>query len=349
MMGTRMNVACCAVECAALVSSAEVNAQATTVSTTVDSRVVRDGLTALAHDSMLGRRTGTVGAARAARYIAARMRAIGLTAAGDSGYLQRVPLARTTVNGRESQVLLPDLTALDTVPAAQRVMDANVVATIRGSDPTLRDEAIVVGAHYDHIGARPAQNGDSIANGADDDASGVIAVLEIARALQRGPAPRRTVVFVAFTGEEVGLLGTRYYIAHPTVPLERIVAQLQIEMIGRPDSLAGGSGKGWLTGYERSTMGELLRTRGIPIVPDPRPDQNFFERSDNIAFARRGIPAHTLSSFNLHADYHQVSDEVDVVDFPHMSAVIAAAVEAVRILADGPRITWLPGMRPGQR
>jgi Zn-dependent M28 family amino/carboxypeptidase len=277
------------------------------------------------------------------------MRALGLTAAGDSGFYQRVPLARVAVNGRERLIALSDLDALDTIPARRRVLDANVVGMIRGSDPALRDEVIIVGAHYDHIGLRPAVNGDSIANGADDDASGVIAVLEIARALRQGPAPRRTVVFIAFTGEEVGLLGTRYYIAHPTVPLERIVAQLQVEMIGRPDSLAGGSGKAWLTGFERSTMGELLRARGIAIVPDPRPQQNFFERSDNIAFARRGIPAHTLSSFNLHRDYHQVSDEVDRVDFAHMTAVITEAVEAVQILADGPRITWLPGMRPGER
>jgi hypothetical protein len=323
--------------------------QAAPASAVVDSRDVRAGLTALAHDSMLGRRTGTVGAARAARYIAGRMRALGLTAAGDSGFYQRVPLARVALNGRERLIALSDLDALDTVPAQRRVLDANVVGMIRGSDPALRDEVIIVGAHYDHIGLRPAVNGDSIANGADDDASGVIAVLEIARALRQGPAPRRTVVFIAFTGEEVGLLGTRYYIAHPTVPLERIVAQLQVEMIGRPDSLAGGSGKAWLTGFERSTMGELLRARGIAIVPDPRPQQNFFERSDNIAFARRGIPAHTLSSFNLHRDYHQVSDEVDRVDFAHMTAVITEAVEAVQILADGPRITWLPGMRPGER
>lgn len=317
--------------------------------TAVDDRAVRAGLTALAHDSMQGRRTGTPGAARAARYIAGRMRELGLTAAGDSGFYQRVPLARTTVNGRERLIVLPDLNAHDTIAAPRRLLDVNVVGMIRGRDPVLRDEVVVVGAHYDHIGIRPAVNGDSIANGADDDASGVIAMLEIARALQRGRAPRRSVVFIAFTGEEVGLLGTRYYIAHPTVPLERIAAQLQIEMIGRPDSLAGGRGKAWLTGFERSTMGQLLRTRGIAIVPDPRPQENFFERSDNIAFARRGIPAHTLSSFNLHDDYHQVDDEVDAIDFAHMSAVIAAAVEAVRLLADGPRITWLPGMRPAER
>jgi hypothetical protein len=347
--GLRHAGACLAAACLAAALPRPVHAQATSARVVVDRAAVRAGLAALAHDSMEGRRTGTPGTARAARYIAASMRALGLTPAGDSGFYQRVPLAHVTVNGRERLVVLPDLKALDTIPAPRRVLDANVVGMVRGADPALRAEHVVVGAHYDHIGIRPAVNGDSIANGADDDASGVIALLEIARALQRGPAPRRGVIFIAFTGEEVGLLGTRYYLEHPTVPLERIVAQLQIEMIGRPDSLAGGSGRAWLTGYERSTMGELLRARGSAIVADPRPQQNFFERSDNIAFARRGIPAHTLSSFNLHQDYHQVSDEVERIDFAHMTAVIAAAADAVRILADGPRVTWLPGMRPGQR
>jgi hypothetical protein len=316
---------------------------------TVDIEQVRAGLTALAHDSMEGRATGSRGSERAARFIANEMREIGLEPAGDDGYYQRVPLARATVNGRQRLVLLPSLASLDTIAAADRVLEANVVGVIRGADPGLRSEAVVVGAHFDHIGFRPAVNGDSIANGADDDASGVIAMLEIARVLKDGPAPRRTVVFVAFTGEEVGLLGTRYYIDNPTVPLDDMAAQLQIEMIGRPDSLAGGAGRAWLTGYERSTMGTMLRDNGIPIVPDPRPAQNFFERSDNIAFARRGVPAHTLSSFNLHSDYHTVADEVERVDFAHMTAVIEAAARAVRILADGERAQWLPGGRPTAR
>lgn len=309
---------------------------------------VRAQLTTLAHDSMQGRRTGTIGAQRAARYVASMMQQIGLTPAGDAGFLQRIPL-RATVNARgaRSLAVLPSFAALDTVAADARVVDANVVGIIRGSDPVLRNEAIIVGAHYDHIGIRPAVNGDSIANGADDDASGVIAMLEIARALRAGPAPKRTVVFIAFAGEEMGGLGTRWYMAHPVVPLETTVAQFQIEMIGRPDSLAGGPGKGWLTGYELSTMGPMLAAAGIPVVKDPRPDQNFFSRSDNYAFARRGIPAHTFSSFNLHSDYHRVSDEVDTIDFAHMNTMIDAAIRAVRVLADGAKPVWNPGMRPG--
>jgi len=148
------------------------------------------------------------------------------------------------------------------------------------------------------------------------------------------------------TGEEMGLLGTRWYIDHPPLPLERMVGNLEIEMIGRPDSLAGGAGKAWLTGYERSTMGDSLRANGVPIVADPRPAQDFFQRSDNIAFARRGIPAHTLSTFDLHAEYHTPNDEVERVDFAHMTAVIAAAVRATRLLSDGAKPVWHPGGRP---
>jgi Zn-dependent M28 family amino/carboxypeptidase len=228
----------------------------------------------------------------------------------------------------------------------RRRTDANVIGVIRGSDPAARDSAIVVGAHFDHLGSGAPVNGDSIYNGADDDASGVVAVLEIARALRAGPAPRRTVIFVAFTGEEVGGIGSRWYLAHPTIPLARTVAQFQIEMIARPDSLAGGPGRAWLTGFERSTMGEMLRAAAVPIVADPRPDMQFFRRSDNIAFAYVGIPAHTLSTFNMHTDYHRPSDDLSHVDFDHMTRVIDAAIRATRILADGPAPQWNPGGRP---
>ena len=308
---------------------------------------VRASLFALAADSMEGRMTGTPGGARAARFIAEQLRAYGVAPAGDSGYFQRVPLALVThPNGRRLPALLPGWTDADTVPPERRLTGVNVAGLLGGRDPAVRDEAVLVDAHYDHLGVGPAVAGDSIYNGADDDASGVVTVLEIARSLARGPAPRRTVVFLATTGEEVGLLGTRWYIDHPVVPLDRTVANLEVEMIGRPDSLAGGAGRAWLTGYERSTMGDALKAAGIPIVADPRPSQNFFERSDNIAFARRGIPAHTLSSFNLHEDYHTPADGPERVDVAHMTRVIEAAVRAVRILADSAAPQWKEGMRP---
>jgi hypothetical protein len=331
-------------------------------------------LSALADDSMQGRATGTPGAQRAARMIAAEMRRIGLEPLGDSGYFQRVPVSvdstrfrpnrrvrdprdstKTVVvrdSGAPMQVrvglrLRESFADLDTVPAQRLRPAVNVVGVIRGADPLLKNEHVLVDAHYDHLGMRsPGVNGDSIYNGADDDASGVTAVLEIARQLAQGPKPKRTVVFAATIGEEVGLLGTNWYIAHPALPLERMVANLEIEMIARPDSLAGGAGRAWLTGYERSTMGDILAANGIPIVPDKRPDQHFFERSDNIAFARKGIVAHTLSTYNLHGDYHRPSDDVSRVDFEHMAGVINAAARAARLLVDGVKPEWKEGGRP---
>ncbi len=310
--------------------------------------VARD-LALLAADSMEGRLTGSRGSWRATRWLAAQFRAAGLQPAGDSGFVQRVPLASTATapGARQRPQLLPSWGAYDSVPAERRLPGANVVGMLPGSDPALKDEYVLMTAHYDHIGITAAENGDSINNGADDDAAGTIAVLHVARLLARSATrPRRTIIFAAMTGEEVGLLGTRWFIEHPARPLSQLVANLEVEMIGRPDSLAGGAGKAWLTGYERSTLGDQLRDGGIPIVPDRRPAQLFFERSDNIAFARMGIPAHTLSSFNLHADYHTVRDEARYADPAHMARVIEAAAQAMLLLANGPKPAWHPNGQP---
>lgn len=310
--------------------------------------VARD-LAILAADSMEGRLTGSPGSWRATRWLAAQFAAAGLKPAGDSGFVQRVPLASTVTapGARVRPQLLASWGAYDSVPAERRLPGANVLGYIEGSDPALKDEYVLMTAHYDHIGVTKAVNGDSINNGADDDAAGTIAVLQVARLLARGAIkPKRTIIFAAMTGEEVGLLGTRWFIDHPTRPLSQLVANLEVEMIGRPDSLAGGAGKAWLTGYERSTLGDQLRDGGIPISPDRRPAQRFFERSDNIAFARMGIPAHTLSSFNLHADYHTVRDEAQYADPAHMARVIEAAAQAMLILANGPKPTWHPNGQP---
>ena len=315
-------------------------------------------LGALADDSMEGRDTGSPGEAKAARYIAAQLQAAGLQPAGDSGWFQRVPLVWLTLTNPQTnqtrRVLrpAPSFAARDTFPEADRATGVNVVGILPGSDPILKDEAILIDAHMDHIGmaghgACRAAGADSICNGADDDASGVTAVLETARMLASARTPpKRTIVFLLVTGEERGTIGSRWYLDHPVVPISATVANLEIEMIGRPDSLAGGPGKAWLTGYDRSTMGRMLRDNGIPLVADPRPDQNFFMRSDNIIFAYQGVPAHTISSFNLHNDYHQATDEASKADTAHMAAVINAIARATRLLADGPAPEWNPGGRP---
>ena len=292
---------------------------------------------------MEGRKTGTAGERRAAAFIAAEMKSIGLTPMGDSGYYQKVPFV---AGGRRGLRLLTTMDSLALIPEADRRVGYNLIGVIRGSDSVLRDQVVVIGAHYDHEGIGKPVEGDSIFNGADDDASGVTAVLEIARAIAAGPAPKRTMLFMAMTAEEYGALGTRWYVRNPALPISQMVADMEIEMIGRPDSLAGGAGKAWLTGYDRSTMGDMLRAASVPIVADPYPAQKFFERSDNIVFARMGIPAHTLSSYNMHADYHTVADDVGKVDFAHMTAVIRAGVTAARLLADGAAPTWKEGGRP---
>jgi hypothetical protein len=233
---------------------------------------------------------------------------------------------------------------------------ANVIAVLAGAGtelrPELREECVVFSAHYDHIGVdeRAPEGVDAIHNGADDDASGCAAVLELAEAFAAGPRPARTLVFLFATGEEIGLVGTYHYLDAPTVPLERTVCNLNFEMIGRPDALAGGAGKLWLTGFERSNLGPAFAAAGLALVPDPRPDQNFFQRSDNYAFAVRGIVAQTLSSYDLHTDYHKPSDEADTLDFAHLEAAVQAAWVGAQALADGSiDPAWLPGGAPQRR
>jgi hypothetical protein len=321
---------------------------ALTRSTSEDARQL---LGALAADSMEGRGTGTPGSARAARFIAGQMAAAGLVPAGDSGYFQRVPM-RLAVNqrsGRLSAAAVRTWAEYNALPPDQRTIGVNVVGMLPGTDSLLRSQAILVDAHYDHLGIGRAVNGDSVYNGADDDGSGTVAVMEIARVLAAQGGNKRTIIFAATTGEEVGLVGTNWYIAYPPFPLAQTVANFEIEMIGRPDPLSGGAGTGWLTGYGFSSMGPMLAAAGIPVVADPRPDQQFFQRSDNIAFARLGIVAHTWSSFNLHGDYHQLSDDVSRIDFDHMSRLIDAGARSVWVLANGDVPTWNPGAQPAAR
>jgi hypothetical protein len=295
----------------------------------------------LAADSMEGRRTGTAGTGRAARFIERRFRAAGLEGVGDSGFYQLVPMRLIAGrSGRMRPRLLESWATWDSLPADGRIKEANLVGLLRGSDPDLKDEYVLVTAHYDHVGIGRPLNGDSIYNGADDDASGTAALIWIAETLAAAQeSPARSVVFAAVTGEELGLLGTRWFIAEPPVPLERVVANLNIEMIGRPDAEIG-PGRAWLTGFEHTTMGDLLAAAGLPIDPDPRPEQNYYRRSDNIAFAREGIPAHTLSTFGEHPQYHTPDDESGYADPEHMAATADLALRAVVELANGEAPIW---------
>lgn len=218
----------------------------------------------------------------------------------------------------------------------------NAIGVLRGSDP---NEAILLSAHMDHLGVSEMITGDNIFNGADDDASGCVAVLELARVLAAGKRPRRTIYFVGFGSEERGGFGSRYFIANPPVPLTQIVADVHFEMLGRPDPKVP-SGL-WLTGYERSNLGAELVKQGASLVADPRPEQSFFQRSDNYAFALRGVIAHTVSSFGLHRDYHRPSDEVSKIDFPFLTRAINSLIKPIQWLANSNfRPEWLPGQAP---
>ena len=286
----------------------------------------------LASDALHGRGSGTHDELVAAMYLASELRRIGIAPAGDSGgYIQNVVTQRRFHDG-------------STTPWNTR----NVIGILSGSDHELKAQVILLTAHLDHPGIGKPLNGDgdSIYNGADDDASGCVAVLQLAQALAQGPRPRRTVLFAFFGSEETGGQGDRYFLEHPPVPLNTIVANLEFEMIGRADP-AVKPDQLWLTGYERSNLGPQLALHGAKLVADPHPAQQFFQRSDNYALAKQGIVAHTVSSFGLHKDYHRPSDDLQHIDFAHMEQAIQSMVIPVKWLANSNfKPEWVEGKKP---
>ena len=291
----------------------------------IKERNIRAELGFLASDAMQGRGSGTGYERIAAEYIGSQFRQFGLEPGGDADgagnktFVQRVPL--------------------------QSGATWNAIGVLRGANPA--GESIMLSAHLDHLGVNEALPGDDkIFNGADDDASGCVAVLELARVFAAGKRPRRTVYFVCFGSEERGGFGSRYFIEHSPVPLPKIVADLTFEMLGRPDAKVA-AGTLWLTGFERSNLGPELARQGASLVADPHPEQHFFQRSDNYPLALRGVIAHTISSFGLHTDYHRPSDEISKIDFPFMSRSINSLVKPIRWLANSTfHPAWLPGQAP---
>ncbi|MGC2194754.1 MAG: M20/M25/M40 family metallo-hydrolase [Terriglobales bacterium] len=232
------------------------------------------------------------------------------------------------------------------VGAPEKGYTWSALGKITGSDPLLRKSAILLSAHLDHLGIGPAVNGDSIYNGADDDASGTVAVLELARALASGAKPKRTVLFALFGSEEDGELGASWFEEQPPVALTEIAANLEFEMIGRPDPMYPGDSL-WLSGWERSNLGPALAAHGAKLVPDRRPEEHFFMRSDNYVLAKKSVVAQTASSFGLHADYHQPSDDIAHIDFRHMTAVIGSLIGPVEWLVNSDfRPQWKAGGKP---
>jgi Peptidase family M28 len=291
----------------------------------------------LADDELHGRGSATRDEHIAALFVAAQLQSLGLEPGGDNGtFLQKTALPNplpTRVQQRISK--------FEDVP---RKETWNAIGILRGS--TSPNEVVLLTAHLDHLGIGPANaEGDTNYNGADDDASGTTAVLTLAHVLATGPRPHRTIVFALFGSEELGGLGSRAFLAHPPVPLTSIVANLEFEMIGRPDH-AVAAGTLWLTGFDRSNLGPELAKHGAPLVNDPHPSQRFFQRSDNYALALQGIVAQSVSSYGLHKDYHQPSDELSTIDFTHMTNAIGSMVNPIRWLAN---TDWKPQWNPGRR
>jgi hypothetical protein len=217
----------------------------------------------------------------------------------------------------------------------------NVIGVRRGSGPEADRQAILLSAHYDHLGVRDGE----IFHGANDDASGTAAVMEFARILGRGPAHRRTVYFALFGCEEEGGLGARYFLNHTPVPTSDMAANLEFEMIGVDDPTSPGALM--LTGWERSNLGPTLQAHGARIGPDPYPEQHFFQRSDNYQLALQGVVAQTVSAWPVPPTYHAVSDDLAHVDLNFMDQVIGSLVDPIRWLLDSDFLpTWNPNEKP---
>lgn len=237
--------------------------------------------------------------------------------------------------------------------ARRAVPSQNVAGIIRGSDPKLRDEYVVITAHYDHVGTGKNGGGaysakDSIFNGSRDNAMGATALLAAARALSEQP-PRRSVLVLAVTGEELGLLGSQYYAEHPLIPLEKTIFNLNTDGAGYNDV-------SYLSaiGFGRTGTDHLIEAGahlfGLDVFPNPAPEQGLFDRSDNVSFAANGIPAISISPGMTSFDeeiaryYHQVTDNPDTIDYDYLHKYCQAFARIARLIADEEeRPRWAEG------
>ncbi len=305
------------------------------VPTQPDSAMIRRHVEFLSSDNLEGRGTGSLGNDSAAVYIAKRFRELQLSEQYP-GFLQKFE-ARAAQDAHLGR----------TAPRATQ----NVVGLLPGRDPVLRNEYIVIGAHYDHLGRSsasaldPAAN-DAIRNGADDNASGTAAVLELARLLASHPL-KRSVLFVAFSGEELGLLGSQWFVDHPPVPLDRIVTMLNFDMVGRLRNDR-------LFVYGTGTASELQAlVDSANSIPGAQPFRiagggDGFGSSDHSSFYGKDIPV--LHFFtDLHEDYHRASDDPDKVSAEGAARVVRLALDLTRGIGNRPsRLTFLRAAAPRQ-
>jgi Peptidase family M28 len=226
-------------------------------------------------------------------------------------------------------------------PLDTKVVLRNVAGLLRGSDPTLNQSYILVTAHYDGTGPRPGATGDTIWNAANDDGSGTVAVVELASALaELKDRPRRSIVFMTYFGEEKGLRGSAYYARYPLFPLEKTIANINIEHVGRTDSTQAGDRRGTasLTGFDYSDLGALFaeagRLSGIKVYKHETKSDPFFNGSDNLPLAEAGVVAHTICViFDDFSDYHGPGDHWEKIDYPNLEKTVEMIATAVLLLA----------------
>jgi len=293
-----------------------------------DSTVIRRDIEFLASDRLEGRLAGTPGNDSAAAYLARRYRSLGLTELAP-GYLQ--PFDALSAQDAHMGRTQPRPTQ-------------NVVALLRGRDPALRDEYIVIGAHFDHLGRSPMfamdpEAGDAIRNGADDNASGTAAVLDLARLLKANP-PRRSVIFVNFSAEELGVLGSSWFVNHPPVPIERMVAMLNFDMVGRlrNDKLIV---YGTSTATELKAIVDSANAVAGSAMFRISGGGDGYGPSDQSSFYAKDIPV--LHFFtDLHEDYHRATDDADKINAGGEARVVELALRVARAVADRPaRLTFV--------
>ena len=274
----------------------------------IDSTLVKKHLYTLASNDMEGRKAGTPGIEKAAQYIETEFKRLGLTTYDSlSSYRQTF-----TFKNRRTQ---------------EDITSSNIIGVLEGKSK--KEEIVIISAHYDHLGIR-AKEGvlDSIYNGANDDASGVAGMLALAVHFKK-VGHERTLVFAAFTAEEMGLIGSTHF--GKGIEASKFVAGINLEMIGKTPSF--GPNTAWLTGFERSDFGKIIQKNlvgtGYQLFPDPYKKFNLFFRSDNASLARLGVPSHTFSTtpIDVDEDYHQVSDEVETLDI----AIITQTIQAVAV------------------
>ena len=275
----------------------------------IDSATVKKHLYTLASDEMEGRKPGTPGIEKAAQYIENEFKRIGLKTFEElTTYRQNF-----THNG---------------------IKMFNIVGVLEGKSK--KNEYVIVSAHYDHLGMKKSGE-DKIFNGANDDASGVTGVLALAEYFANKKQNERTIVFIAFTAEEMGLIGSKYF--GKGIDANKFVAGINLEMIGKTPSF--GPNTAWLTGFERSDFGKIIQKNlvgtGYQLFPDPYKKFNLFFRSDNASLARLGVPSHTFSTtpIDVDKDYHKVSDEAETLNMTVITETIKAVAKGTESIIDG--------------